>query len=218
MKNPETGNAVINHIRNLIYIAVALFLAAGFRWAAGSRFNETGDFFGHNFNLVAYAGIILAAFALYLLLTAVAGPASHAAGRIPERGILAGLLRGVLYLIYAGAALVTVYFILRIYLNETFLYPGTAAPSYLRQMIPHRIYFPMIAGIAAILFFTLPKGEARPYVPYRIGLGAIFAFLNGALLYCSNYYLDDGGGVIHIHAVTNTIVNVAQGEIGRAHV
>ena len=215
MNEKRTGKPVIQHIRNLIYIAVAVFLAAGFRWAAGSAYNAAGDFYGHNFNLAAYAGIILAAFFLYLIFSALAGPVSaaleKAGGGAGENSALKKAACAALYIVYAAAALVTVYFILRIYLNETFLYPGTAAPSYLRQMMPHRLYFSMAVGIAAILFLTLRRDGRAPYMPYRLGLLVIFAFLNGGYLYCSNYFLDDGGGVIHIHAVTNTIVNVAQG-------
>ncbi len=207
------------HLSYLIYIILGVFMALIFKYASAAPYNETGDFHGINFNLFVYVAALACAFVLWLLLRLLTllltgragGKRSAEAGE--ETGGLSGAARfadALLYGVYGAAAAGILLLIYEIYANENNLWPGTASPSYLRQEVNHRIYFLVIVLIAGILFLVLARdGETRKNRRFRVGLAGIFALLNAIATFCPNIFKDNGGGVPHIHAVLNSIVNVA---------
>ena len=213
------------HLSHLIYIILGVFLALVFRKASGSAYNASGYFHGINFNLFTYVAALFAAFGLWLvlmlvsyLITGRSGTPGNAGGKTPSAlSRVAGL---ILYAVYGAAAAGIMLLIYEIYINENNLWPGTASQTFLRQEINHRYYFAMIVLIAGVLFLTLSRGgetadgksrrgNAPVNIPFRAGLAFIFAAISALATFCPNIFADKGAGVPHIHAVTNSIVNVA---------
>ena len=208
----------LHNFNHLMYIAIGLGLTAIFHFASGRPENETGYFHGINYNLLVYVAALALAFTVFLILSF---SGDFISGRLADsstdeaekkRRTPAGKFAdAVLYIIYGCIAAGVLILIYEIYINECNLYPGDAAPTYLRQLINHRCYFVAIFIIAAILFFTLSRDkEEKQNRSFRIGLGLMFSLLNAVATWCPNIFSDTGGGVIHIHAVFNSIVNVAR--------
>ncbi len=189
-----------------IYIMMGGFLAVWFEFASRSPLNKKGVLLGHNFNLTVYVGGILAAFLLYLA-------SQLFLPRHPDKGnSTPGFFDGFLYVIYGAAAIAALFLIYRIYAMECTLFPGTAAPTFLRQEVPHRVYAGAVLLIFAGLYCTVPRSMPRGIRTnrsFRIICALITAFVNAAALYAPNFYLDQGGGFHHMHSVLNSIVNVA---------
>lgn len=203
-------------VSHLIYIIIGVFLAMVFHQAAGSPYNETGVYHGFNFNLYVYVAALAAAFALWVFLVAVSWFLSGKFGsaeKAPEASASTPLKKAAgicLYIVFGAAVCAILLLIYEIYINENNLWPGTASTTFLRQEINHRYYFAVIALIAAVLFFTLSREPGRKKnIPFRFGLAGIFAAINAIATFCPNIFNDLGGGVPHIHAVLNSIVNVA---------
>ena len=210
-------NYKYENLDRLIYILIGALLAVVFELASRARINVSGDGIWHglNYNLLVYALALIGAFVLFCVLAWLVerlrrkkeGASPAAAGRGAVR-----MQRAVLYGFYTIAAAALIALICRIYVNECNLYPGNAAPTYLRQELPHRFYLAAIAALAGSLFFTLPRlrRDTVRNRPFRVTTALIWAVLNGIAVYCPNIFQDQGGGLIHIHAVTNSIVNVAR--------
>ncbi len=200
---------------NLIYIIIGVFLAVVMSGAARSPYNETGVLLGLNFNLVTYIAALAAAFVLWLALMGVSALLS---GRGKDDGgeedrsrtPRSRALDAVLYLIYGAAAAAVLLLIYEIYINENNLWPGTASATFLRQKLNHRYYFAMIVLVAGVLMLTLRRlSESGRNLPFRIGTAGILALVNALATWCPNIFQDNGAGAPHIHAVLNSIVNVA---------
>ena len=206
------------HFSNIIYIIIGILLALVFKYASTLPGNETGDLHGFNFNLAVYVAALVFAFAVWLILHLIGylfsgkkkAPADSMEGAGSGLSVAARLADVVLYGLYGAVAAGVMLLIYEIYANENNLWPGTASPSYLRQEVSHKIYFLVIIFIAGMLFLVLSRdGETKKNPRFRVGLALIFAVLNGIATYCPNIFKDNGGGVPHIHAVLNSIVNVA---------
>ena len=189
----------------LIYILIGGVMGLIFKKASGMPENTTGYIHGFNFNLFVYVGAIALSFVIFIVFSLIA---DKIASRLdPSKRI--GLIDAALYAIYGMTAAAVFYLIYGIYVNENNLWPGTASTTYLRQMVNHRAYFALIFIIAAILFFTLSRDMSKQNRPFRIGIGFLFALLNAIALWCPDFFRDGGGGVPHVHAVLNSMVNAA---------
>ncbi|MDO4619644.1 MAG: hypothetical protein Q4B09_03380 [Lachnospiraceae bacterium] len=207
------------NLERLIYIALGVMLAFIFEHASRSAFNGgTGRWHGYNFNLVVYVGALAAAFILFLIAALVidslrivfAAPAADSDQEAePARGNR--FLIAVLYGLYSVSGASLVFLIYKIYANECNLYPGSAAPTYLRQMVPHKIYFIAIFFLAASLLFTVTrlKDESVQNKKMRAALAVVFAAVSALALYCPNIFTDRGAGAMHIHAVLNSMIHAA---------
>ena len=199
----------------LILILIGVLLSFVYNMAASSPYNETGVFHGLNYNLVVYAGTLAASFLLFVILTFIvrrlqASPA-WAEFSDPESRSSA-VSRRVVYVIYIAVIISVLILVYQIYINENNLYPENTAATFLRQMVPHPLYFGIIVYLSAILLVSLRTRER--FVPNRVlryGLMPVIAFFSAALVYCPNILKDGGAGTLHIHAVTNSIVNVMNG-------
>ncbi len=199
----------------LLFILIGGLLALLYRWAALSPYNEEGVFHGHNYNLIVYAGSLLLAFVLFLLgMLVITHLRRLPAFSAPEKpGETRGKVqRTVLYGIFIAALAASVVLIYAIYTHENSLYPKNTAASYLRQLAPHPLYFGLIVFLSVILFISWRQDSGyRPNMLLRYGLIPVFAFINACLVWCPNILKDTGAGTLHIHAVTNTIINVMHG-------
>ncbi len=200
----------------LLYILLGLGLAFVYRTASASPYNIDGVYRGHNYNLIVYVGSLAAAFVIFLVYALVLAKLQTslmwADLADPDSSASAGLFRRILYIVYIAAALSAVILIYRIYACENSLYPENTASTYLRQMVPHPVYFGVIAVSAAVLYFSLRTDRAfETKRLLRFGLMPVFAFINAALIFCPNILEDRGAGPLHIHAVLNSIINVMHG-------
>lgn len=189
-----------------VYIITGGFLAVWFEFASRTSWNKKGVLLGHNYNLMAYVAGVLAAFLLFLLLQLFLPKTPDKGSSVP------GFADGFLYVIYGGASIAALFLIYRIYAMECTLFPGNAAPTFLRQEVSHPVYAGVVLLIFLSLFFTLPRTSSAAGTrsrSFRTACALITAFLNAAALYAPNFYVDQGGGTHHIHSVLNSIVNVA---------
>ena len=200
----------------LFLIVIGFLLAILFRAAAASPLNETGVFHGLNYNLAVYVGALGAAFIIFMiyLLLMKRFERSLLYSDLPDPEAPSGnaFVRRVLYAVYIATAATVLILIYQIYVHENSLYPENTAATYLRQEVPHAVYFGVITALTLVIFFSLRSSE--PYAPNRVlrlGLIPVCAFFSASLVYCPNILKDTGAGTLHIHAVTNTIVNVMHG-------
>ena len=199
----------------LILILIGVLLSFIYNMAASSSCNETGVFHGLNYNLVVYAGTLAASFLLFVILTLIVRrlQASPAWAEFPDpESRSSAVSRRVVYVIYIAVIISVLILVYQIYINENNLYPENTAATFLRQMVPHPLYFGIIVYLSAILLVSLRTRER--FVPNRVlryGLMPVMAFFSAALVYCPNILKDGGAGTLHIHAVTNSVVNVMNG-------
>ncbi len=203
------------HLSHLIYIALGCFLAVVFEKASASAYNAEGAIKGINFNLFTYVAALGLAFVLWLILTGISRliykkAERNAAAAASGNGSAAGkAVSAFLYAVYGAASCGILLLIYEIYINENNLWPGTASQTFLRQEVSHRIYFAGIFLAAGIFLFTLSRENTRKNLAFRIGTAVLFAGINAVATWCPNIFNDNGAGVPHIHAVLNSIVNVA---------
>ena len=146
----------------LILILIGVLLSFVYNMAASSPYNETGVFHGLNYNLVVYAGTLAASFLLFVILTFIvrrlqASPA-WAEFSDPESRSSA-VSRRVVYVIYIAVIISVLILVYQIYINENNLYPENTAATFLRQMVPHPLYFGIIVYLSAILLVSLRTRE-----------------------------------------------------------
>ncbi len=205
----------MKNAERLIYILIAVLLAFVFKKASASHYNAEGFFHGFNYNLLVYVSALAGAFAVYLILMGLADHFSRTPvwDDIPNPEEKGGrnLLRRILYIVYIAAAASVLILVYQIYAHENSLYPENTAATYLRQEIPHPVYFGIIAALSLVLFFGLRQESEKDRTFMRFGLMPIFAFFSAALVWCPNILKDTGAGSLHIHAVTNSIVNIMHG-------
>ena len=200
----------------LILIVTAVLLAFVYESASRSVYNEgAGMWHGLNFNLAVYVGSLAGAFLLFLVSSFVLDRirSAHGSGELPQAG------RIILNVIYTAAAAAVFVLIYEIYIHECDLYPGTSASTYLRQEVPHKLYFAFVvlAAAAALLSVSRLTENTAANLKLRFSAAVLMAAVNAAALYAPNMFADRGGGVPHIHAVTNTIINVAKLQPYDAH-
>ena len=200
----------------LIYILIGVLMAFIYKRASVSPYNADGVFHGLNFNLVVYVASLAGAFLLFLILMGFLGrfqsTLTWADLGDPEAPGTRSMARRILYMIYIAVLICSVVLVYQIYVNENNLYPENTAATYLRQQVPHPLYFGVVAALSAILFLTVKRSERMSENrPLRYSLIPVFAFLNAVLVYCPNILEDKGAGSLHIHAVLNSIINVMHG-------
>ena len=206
----------IKNAETVIYILIAVLLAYIFKKAAASPLNEAGTFHGLNYNLFVYIAAVLIAFVLYLVLM---GLTDYLSGTLfwsdiadPEAPGKGSMLRRILFILYIAAAASVLILVYQIYVNENNLYPENTAATFLRQEVPHPVYFGVITLLSLVLLLSLKtaKQEEENFC-LRFGLMPVFAFFCAVLVYCPNILKDTGAGTLHIHAVTNSVVNIMHG-------
>ena len=200
----------------LTYILISVLLAVIYKKAAATPVDESGLIFGFNYNLFVYIVSLLVAFLVFLILMLLIDRLSKTLFWTelpdPEQRGKGGIAKRVLYIIYIAVCVTALIFIYKIYTSENNLYPFDNAVSFLRQEVPHPAYFAVITALTLVLYFSLKtKQPAEENVLLRFGLMPIFAFFSAMLVYCPNILKDNGAGTLHIHAVTNSIINIMHG-------
>ncbi len=206
----------LRNAETIIYLLISVLLVFIFKKAASSPLSESGIVFGFNYNLVVYVLSLLGMFVLFLVLMLLTDRISRTLfwadlpdPEVPGKG---GIAKRILFIIYIAAAICVLIFIYQIYINENNLYPQNNAATFIRQEVPHPVYFSVIAVLAAVLYFSFRAKQHLPEnIVLRFGLMPLFAFFSAMLVYCPNILKDNGAGPLHIHAVTNSIVNVMHG-------
>ncbi len=190
------------HCEQIALILSGLFLWLWMRQASLSPLNESGVFFGHNFNLAAYLGGAFSTLLLFIALTVI--PAfltrhSTAADAPWMRRILTG--------IYGIVGAVLLYAVYRIYTDEMTLFPGDVVASYFWHTVPHKFFYCSVLLLTVLTLWSIRKNQAANR-RLRFSLTLLFASINAVLLFAPNFVEDIGGGIQHIDAYTTSITNV----------
>ena len=98
---------------------------------------------------------------------------------------------------------------IKTYLNEVNLVPGDAN-GYLRHQLPIYIYI-IILVVSYYIINKLLHNQIGSDMRMRIICAVGVAFLQCLLIYSPNVYNDGFGSMYHMHAYTNSIINVLQG-------
>lgn len=104
---------------------------------------------------------------------------------------------------------VAIFFFYKIYCNENYIYPYWSSRYYIRGQVSKPIY----AAITCVFYATFvmfSRGGKCSGAFVRIIFGIMVALLCSLLVYAPNPFFDNGGGLYHIHAYTNSIINTAR--------
>ena len=176
----------IKNAETVIYILIAVLLAYIFKKAAASPLNEAGTFHGLNYNLFVYIAAVLIAFVLYLVLM---GLTDYLSGTLfwsdiadPEAPGKGSMLRRILFILYIAAAASVLILVYQIYVNENNLYPENTAATFLRQEVPHPVYFGVITVLSLVLLLSLKtaKQEEEKLLSALRAYARIRLFLRGS--------------------------------------
>lgn len=196
-------------IINFFYIAVCVCTFVAYYVIASLPGNKTGILFGMNYNLVCYVLMVGGLYIIFLLLILLYKRRKQIAtlrkpASLTERNSwMVFVASGVLLL--CGAA-----FLFKIYLNENYVYPYWSAADFIRSKVNKTLYAAIIC-LLYISFVLISKNSGCSRFWGRILLGLFVAGLCATLVYAPNPYLDDEGrGLYHIHAYTNSIINIAR--------
>lgn len=188
-------------------VCAAAFILLIFRKASASSYNNTGMIRGINFNIAVYAVSVIGAFVIYLIadgLEHLFFRLARAAHIEKAASFLASLFSVITAVLFLG-------YIYRVYADEPNNFPDNPVGTTLRHRVSHPLYFAAVC-VGALLFFLIARRVVKMHaVVLRwilILAGACFAAF---LLWCPNPYYDQGGEMVHIHAYTNSIANVAAG-------
>lgn len=216
----KTGDAA-----GLVCAAAVLLLI--FQKAAELPFNQTGKIHGLNYNLVVYAGAVLLAFFVYLAGSALERAlfASRKSAAPEHRNsFIFKLLSAVL------SALFFLAYLYKVYADEVNNFPESFVKDALRQKVSHPLYFAAVFfGALLLLIFirTISRHQmerrhsfGNDLNPASVRSGKLSLFLRWSvillislfcafLLWCPSPYYDMGGTMLHVHAYTNSIANVA---------
>ena len=96
------------------------------------------------------------------------------------------------------------WFLVRCYYNELDKYAFPA--KYFRHIIPGWIYILLLTCVSVIVLLSV-RTVSEEVVLSRNLLGIVVAFIQGWFLYTPNPFADDLGGIGHIDAYTNSIIN-----------
>lgn len=222
-KHAKAGDAA-----GLVCAAAALLLI--FRKAAELSFNQTGKIHGLNYNLVVYAGAVILAFLIYLAGSALKNlllTSRKSATSEHRNPFILRLLSVVLPVLSALCFLAYLY---KVYADEVNNFPESFVKDTLRQKVSHPLYFAAVCFGALLLLFFIraiaryQTGSRRSSdrnlssAPVRSGKLSLFlrwflillvSFFCAFLLWCPSPYYDMGGTMLHVHAYTNSIANVA---------
>lgn len=172
----------LRNAETIIYLLISVLLVFIFKKAASSPLSESGIVFGFNYNLVVYVLSLLGMFVLFLILMLLTDRLSRTLfwadlpdPEVPGKG---GIAKRILFIIYIAAAICVLIFIYQIYINENNLYPQNNAATFIRQEVPHPVYFSVIAVLAAVLYFSFRAKQHLPEnIVLRFGLYAPVCFL-----------------------------------------
>lgn len=96
------------------------------------------------------------------------------------------------------------WFLVSCYYNELDEYRYAA--GYIRHMIPGGIYV-MVLILAVLCVHSLVSDEKQINTFFRGSIAACVSFIQGCFLYTPNPFKDNLGGIYHIDAYTNSIMN-----------
>ncbi len=178
------------------------FLFLWMRTAARLPYNETGVFYGHNYNFIAYLAGAVGTFLLYVLLSGLPKLLFSRLG-IDDRKVFAPWFLDLMYL---AVFLLMLFYMYKIYRDETIHFPGDVTASYLRQMMPYKPYYLFILLLAVLSLYAM---GAQSNMRRRIVMIFLFSVINALMLFAPNFTADKGGGTQHIDAYTTTITNIA---------
>ncbi len=194
-----------SHADQLILIITGLFLWGWMRMATLSVYNERGSIHGINFNIAAFVGGCLFSLLLFASLHIFSYLLKKRLGKAESTHSPA-----IFYFPYSVAFVMGLYFIYRIYRDETVVYPGDTVATYFWQRVPIRIFYLLMLAFAVITI-CLVKQTVKQHWLLRNTTALVFALVNGALLYAPAPTSDVGGGIQHIDAYVTSITNVLHG-------
>lgn len=183
--------------KGLRFILPTLFIIILFHLAHMSEYNETGLLGNVNFNLLIYAGVFCIVFLLYLIIKKLLSllPASH-------------LYLKLLFIIYGFFSIASFVFLYTIYETETQLYAGWEFSGFLRENVNHVVFtlfmFFLTLGIMLIIKDIQSMGQY-----FRTVISIQVALICAILTYAPNFFVNSSWSIDHLHAYTNSIVNVA---------
>lgn len=164
-----------------------------------------GVLFGKNVNLVSYILMMVLACLLigvFLLISAWLNKRDQAIATGAERtSRLEYILAGVI-------VLCAIAFLYLIYCYEGTIFPQGSHGAVLRTYISRPVYSLFMCGAFGLfLFFSRNGRESKQKA--RVFACVFFALICAASAYAPSPFQDSCGGMPHIHAYTNSIINVA---------
>ena len=197
------------HIRYIPLTLCAVLIFLLYRYGSSSPVNlsEEGTVHGVSFNLVFYSASALVVLAVYIVTSFLTEFLRRKEVSLEKEDLAAPIRNSLLVLGFFFMA-VALYYLYKVYVSETLIYPEESMTTYIRQIVPHIPFFLFIFAGSLITFFSLESTRSKKAA--RTGGACLFAAFNAILLYCPNPLEDAGGAAIyHIHAYTNSIINAA---------
>ncbi|MEE3420467.1 MAG: hypothetical protein VZR02_05125 [Lachnospiraceae bacterium] len=191
----------------LILTAALIFLIYQYGSRASWNIYGDGSFRGISVNLVFYVVASLAVLVGYLLASFFT---EHILRRFYnfDREDLAKPIQASLRALVLFFLAVAVFYLYKVYVSESLIYPDEGMENAVRQFVPHAPFFLFLFACSFVVFFLLEAVESAG--ESRTAGAVLFSFLNASLLYCPNPLEDAGSAsVLHIHAYTASILQVA---------
>lgn len=167
--------------------------------------NVEYKYLGNNFNMVSYAGMLLliGAFTALLLLIYFRGIGKTSdSGPVSEKGKRWDTILAV------GIAAAGIAFFYLIYVHENSIYPAGSGGGHLRSQISRPVY--ALCACALFAMFVLLGDHVRELSSRkRLPIILLAALLCAAKTYAPNPFLTGMHEGVHMHAYTNSIVNIA---------
>ena len=172
-------------------------------------YNKDAVFAGLNTNLMIYVLMLGSIYLIFLLLFLLYEKKKDSFTPIKYDGFFATKKQAIDHLSAIILFTIGILFFYKIYSNENYIYPYWSGRYYIREQVSK----PMYSMITCALFvhfvlFSRNSNCSRTYI--RITFGIIVALLCSFLAYAPNPFFDKGGGLYHIHAYTNSIINIAR--------
>ncbi|QFJ53945.1 hypothetical protein [Pseudobutyrivibrio xylanivorans] len=195
IKNIANGIIDKNNV-DLAGLLLLEILGALFLVAYKSKWNEAGEILGFNYNYFSYFFTLLISFIIYVLLSKCS---------------FGKRLNGVIGI---AAMFFSLLYIFIMYREEANIIAG-GNDNLLRDLIDHKVYSLLLLGCAGLMIYLMKSINEKTISDrknvFRAFVSLLVAFVTAWLSYSLNIFKDEAGGLWHIHAYVNSIINVAHG-------
>ena len=179
--------------------AITSVFASNFR-------NERGTVFGHNYNFVYYFCLCLFVVGtLFLVVILRFFLVKNKTGQV-HSGFVLKVEKILISSISIVVLVFAVLFFYVFYKNENTI-PFTHGPAFLRQKVPHFLYFVFLLIMSMSFFYVAIQSENSNVVVRKLCV-VFFTTVNTALLWAPCFYSDANAYLFHAHAYINSIVNL----------
>lgn len=182
----------------LVFIFSSIFIFLVYEAIYRSELNIKGKFWGINYNLATYIIAFLVGFGFFLFFSLIL------------KFAYAYIRKTILLCCYLLCSVVSGFFLYMVYDKEgEYSFAGDGWTScFLREKYEHLYVLIFMISVFSIFYFLFCKNPV-----FNKKIKSLFVFLlaiiGGSFSYAPNIYKNEMWGIYHIHAYTNSIVNVA---------